>query len=325
MDNKRFKDWYSAASQSIYNHANREKLIFVNWGYSSYERLSFLPETLGFANRFVENDLFGFGRDQERPIVGYVVDRQRPYFDGRGPTDLEQNLNDYVSGSWKSDPDAVAFLDAMRAAKMHKFSQFSDTADELVVAQEDLVIFGQVEGDAAWVMNATSVSTNVELVAKAIDTVSGCRNIYYKPHPKHRTWPKDQLEITSRFPQVRQVDPKVSFKSMLVNRPSVFVNTSGTGLDAGLAGCRVYVAGLAFYAGWAATTDVGPVTSRRTNKLTFEDIVVVICSQYSRYFFREDHRRATLADLTADIKRGEAKRQQGSGEQAISPSTPSAG
>lgn len=298
---------YSKYATEIYRHADRKRLVFVNWGYSAYDRLGFYPEDLGFDNRYIENDLFGFGRDQNRPVVGYLIDRQRPYFDGRGPTDMEQMLNAYESGAWKSDPAALTFLETLRAAKMHKYSQFSAGAESLSVNHDDLLIFGQVERDAAWVKNLSSVKTNVELIAKAIESVPGVRNIYFKAHPKHKPWPQDQVEIARLFPQITQIDPAVSFKSLLVNQPSVFVNTSGTGLDAGLAGCKVYSAGLAFYSGWGATVDVGPVTDRRKNRLTFEDIVIVICTQYSRYFFRENFASASIVDLISEMQRALVK------------------
>lgn len=298
-----FRTIHDMVSRSIYRKANRDTVIFVSWGYSSPKRLGFVPQDLGFQNLYLENDLFGFGREQNRDIVGYMMDKQRPHFDGRGQTDLEDLLNAYPSGAWQADPDSVAFIAALRGSKMHKYSQYSADSDTLVVNAEDLVIFGQVEGDAAWVLNESSVKTNVELVGKALDSVPNAKTVYFKPHPKHKTWPKDQVAVARLYPQVRQVDPAVSFKSMLVNKPSVFVNTSGTGLDAGLAGCRVYTAGLAFYAGWGTTVDVGPTTPRRKNRLTFEDIVIVLCTQYSHYFFRDGSGTATLADITQEILR----------------------
>lgn len=292
---------YSAVTKSLYRHASRENLIFVNWGYSAYDRVGFVPEDLGFTSYFVENDLFGFGRDQGRPVIGYLIDSQRPYFDGRGPSDLEGLLNAYKSGAWKTDPDAVALLDGLRSSPMHKYSQFSASSDHLGIGPEDLVVFGQVESDAAWVKNLSSVRTNVEIVERAVAVAGPGRRVLYKAHPKHKTWKADEKAIAERFPQVIQVDPKVSFKSMLVNKPRVMVNTSGTGLDAGLAGCEVMTVGLAFYAGWGATRDLGPVTDRRHNKLTFEDIVIVIVSQYSRYFRRETLETIGLKEIAAEI------------------------
>ena len=115
---KRIRDAYGVVVRWIYSKANHENLVFVNWGYSSFRRLGFVPEGDGFRNIFLENDLFGFGRDQDRPVVGYVYDTMRPNFDGRGPSDLERFFNDYKSGAWKSDPLIVAFVDAMRATKL---------------------------------------------------------------------------------------------------------------------------------------------------------------------------------------------------------------
>lgn len=295
------RDAYARVTRAMYGHASRENLIFVNWGYSAMDRLGFMPEELGFTCHYVENDLFGFGRDQGRPVIGYLIDGQRPYFDGRGPSDLERLLNAYQSGAWKSDPDAVALLDGLRSSPMHKYSQFSASADDLAIGPEDLVVFGQVESDAAWVKNLSSVRTNVEIVERAVAVAGAGGRVLYKPHPKHKTWKADQKVIAERFAQVIQVDPKVSFKSMLVKKPRVLVNTSGTGLDAGLAGCEVMTVGLAFYAGWGATRDLGPVTERRHNTLTFEDIVIVIVSQYSRYFRRETLETIGLKEIAAQI------------------------
>lgn len=296
-----FRTIHDMISRYIYRKVSRETVIFVNWGYSSSKALGFAPADLGFKDVYLESDLFGFGRDQNRAIVGYLMDKQRPHFDGRGPSDLEDLLNAYSSGDWQTDPDAAAFIVALRKAKMHKYSQFSAEFGELEVHEDDLVIFGQVESDAAWVFSESAIKTNVQLIGKALQSVPEAKTVYFKPHPRHKTWPQDRIEIAQLYPQVRQVDPGVSFKSMLVNKPSVFVNTSGTGLDAGLAGCQVYTAGLAFYSGWGATIDVGPTTPRRRNVLTFEDIVIVICTKYSNYFYREGGRSATLADITQDI------------------------
>lgn len=301
LGSDRLRAAYTRVSRKMYGHASRENLIFVNWGYSALDRVGFMPEELGFTSYYVENDLFGFGRDQGRPVIGYLIDSQRPYFDGRGPSDLEGLLNAYQSGAWKSDPDAVALLDGLRSSPMHKYSQYSASADELGIGPEDLVVFGQVESDAAWVKNLSSVRTNVEIVERAVAVAGPGGRVLYKAHPKHKTWKADEKLIAERFPQVVQVDPKVSFKSMLVKKPRVMVNTSGTGLDAGLAGCEVMTVGLAFYAGWGATRDLGPVTERRHNRLTFEDIVIVIISQYGRYFRRETLETIGLKEIAAEI------------------------
>ncbi|QLQ20317.1 MAG: hypothetical protein HZT43_19535 [Exiguobacterium profundum] len=71
--------------------------------------------------------------------------------------------------------------------------------------------------------------------------------------------------------------------------------------------------GLAFYAYWGATRDLGPVTERRHNRLTFEDIVIVIISQYGRYFRRETLETIGLKEIAAEIVKPRAEGPPGGG------------
>jgi len=300
------KQWYAGVLISLYKVfyrlCPRDKVIFIQCGYSSHERLGFDPVEMGFKTQFIENDLIGFGVRENRSIIGYLYDTKAPYYDGRTATDLEQMLNDYVSGSWRNDAAEVEFVNTFKHSTMHKYSKFNAVAD-MELNSSDVLIMGQVTGDASWLQSSCSVEDNVDLVRRAVEDFPDARAIYYKAHPRNSLTPKELKVIAERFPQVKFVDPKLNFKTLIKMTPRVVVNTSGTGLDAGLAGCEVHAYGTSFYAGWGATVDHHTVPARRQTKLTFEDIFVVTNLYYTRHFKRHDNSAVQTSEIVAEITR----------------------
>ena len=299
------KEWYAGALiytyKILYRLCPRDRVVFVCSGYSYLRRLGFNPASLGFKTCFIENDLIGFGVRENRGVVGYLYDTQAPYYDGRTATDLEDLLNNYQSGSWQRDPIAVALLENFKHSNMHKYRKFSAVA-EVPLNREDVLVMGQVTGDASWLQSSCSVTDNLDLVRRAVEDFADARAIYFKAHPRNRLNRKELKRIAERFPKVKFIDPKLNFKTLVKMHPRVVVNTSGTGLDAGLAGCEVHAYGTSFYAGWGAAVDHHSVPRRRANRLTFEDIFIVTNLHYTRHFKRADFSPAQASDVLEEMQ-----------------------
>jgi capsular polysaccharide export protein len=210
-------------------------------------------------------------------------------------------LNAYPSGAWQSNAGESALIEAFRRSSMHKYSKFN-SATALELSQEDVLIMGQVTGDASWAESSCAVVDNIDLVRHAVADLPDARGVYYKPHPRNRRNRQELAEIEHLFKNVQIVDSKVNFKTLIAMRPTVVVNTSGTGLDAGLAGCEVHAYGCSFYAGWGATIDHHTMPQRRSNGLTFEDIFVVTNLHYSRHYHRHTGEKASAVDLVNEIR-----------------------
>lgn len=293
---------------SLWNTSNKASLFFVQWGYSASCFLGFRPEEKGFKSVYLENDLIGFGSAQGRGIVGYVCDGKAPYFDGRKPTDLESLLNVYASGAWKLNKDESEFIYLIKQTALHKYSNYSGDTD-LVLTEDDVLIFGQVANDAAWRQSDCAVLDNVDLVRAAVSLFPDASNIYYKAHPRWSGIETDRAQIKELYPNVIHLDERLNFKKLVQMRPRVVVNTSGTGLDAGVSGCEVHCFGVSFYSGWGATIDHHPMPhARRQNNLTFEDILIVTSLHYTKHFHRDTLKDATTDDILNELRMGSVSR-----------------
>lgn len=298
---------FSALARMIYGFDNRNTLIFVNWGYSDKQRFGFQHQELGYPVRYLEDGMIGFGISSGFPIIGYLCDTKRPYFDGRGPTDLEATLGAMTAGQWRDDPDIVEFLETWRDSSLQKYPEYDADFGEPLTAG-DVVVVGQVPGDAAWGETLSAVRDNAALVQAAVDLFGLDRRIFYKPHPRNPDIARERQVIAQATPDVIEIGPEVSLKQVFRARPGVVVNTSGAGLDAGMAGCEVHAFGVSFYAGWGATIDHCPAMPRRQNMLTFEDIFVATHVYYTRYFDRQSLRDVPISEVTRLIRSIDAAR-----------------
>lgn len=284
----------------VENVANKSRLVLVIWGYADRRRMDLDCRSLGCEARYLEAGLFGFGEEQKHDLVSYVCDAQSPYFDGRAPTDLEDLLNNVEPGAWRNDPELVALHGALVASDRQKYPDMA--SNEVVdLGADDLLIVGQVAGDAAWRETVTTVSNNVDLVLKARADYGAGRVCYYKPHPYNGSNKRDIEAIRRAAPDVIVIQNKVRMRALLANRPLVAVNTSGAGAEALLSGCRVACYGASCYAGWGATEDKFPQIERRSTRLSAEDVFLAIYLKYCRYFRRDTLKTATAADLVAAL------------------------
>ncbi|QDL94232.1 hypothetical protein FDP22_20545 (plasmid) [Paroceanicella profunda] len=260
-----------------------ERLRLYCWGYADIEILGSDLSAPGRPVYRLETGLLGHGAAQGDAVVSYVLDTRAPYFDGRRPTDLEELLEAYPSGDWRRLPDTRRFVEEARESRFQKYAGIDAALDAPVTAQ-DTVVVGQVSGDMALQATTLAVPDNVSLVARAVAEAQGT-GIWYKAHPFNRANAAECAEIARRFPEVRMLGAGVSFAQVAHLRPTVYVLTSGAGLEAALRGCRVVCFGAAYYAGWGATEDRVSLPRRR-NRLTAEDIFFVTMHEYARYFSR---------------------------------------
>lgn len=298
---KAIKPLFSFLARQIYSLGNRKKLHFVHWGYSDKQRFGFSFSELGYRTSYVENTLLGFAENGAYDVIGYLIDSRAPYFDGRVDTDLERLLNNKARGITKSREDLKDLVSAARASSLQKFPEYNKEND-YPFRQDDVVVVGQVPGDAAWTETDCVVVDNIDLIRAAQSHLKPQSKLYYKAHPRNHLKEKEDKAICELFPDIIQIPPEVSLKSVFRSRPKVVVNTSGAGLDAGLAGCEVHAYGVSFYAGWGATIDHFPKVERRKAKLSFEEIFAVTLGIYTKYFCRHSEVDVPVKEITAIIR-----------------------
>jgi capsular polysaccharide export protein len=256
-------------------------LPFYVWGYADKQFFGF-----DFSERVptfrLEAALFGVGAKYRENAFSYVVDSRAPYFDGRTATDLETILLETQGGAWEREARTRELIQEIIASKFQKYPEI-DGQLAVDVKEQDIVVVGQVEGDAAWLETDTLVKDNLDLVRSARQRFPAAR-IFFKPHPFSRTKERDIALIQSEG-LAEIITARTSFAQVAARRPSIVVNTSGAGLEAALRGCRVYTYGTSYYSHWGFTDD-RTQCPRRTNRLSAEDVFYVLLKHYCKYGLR---------------------------------------
>ena len=241
----------------------------------------------------------GFLRSKRRNAsrtapLSLALDRQRPYFDSRGPSDLEDLLR-----TTHFDDDllrrARQAIDVILATGLTKYNGGGGIAAQPDVAQasQRVLVVGQVEQDASIRYGLARPMTNNDLVRIAAAENPG-KHIIYRPHPdvlsKVRARGSDPAEVADIC------DLDVSTKSLpqvLASVGHVYTMTSLVGFEAMLRGLPVTVLGAPFYSGWGLSDD-RQETGRRGRKLSIEELFLGCYILYPLYFDPRDGTRWTI-------------------------------
>ncbi|WP_114010794.1 hypothetical protein [Cohaesibacter intestini] len=224
-------------------------------------------------------------------LFSYVSDAKGIYYDGRTQTELEEMLNALSPNFWRNDEFTKRFVMKQKEVGIQKYPEV-DGVFELDPEEEAVLITGQVSGDASTVHTLTLAKSNYEL-AQLARKMFPEQPLYYKPHPYERG--KDETRKILKDFKVSLVPAAASFEQAAKRFRSVFVNTSGAGLEAAMLGCTVYTAGVSFFSHWGFTKDCFKPVERRHNKLSPEDVYGAFICCYAKYVkFDEKSKKVTL-------------------------------
>ncbi|MGC1954978.1 MAG: capsular polysaccharide biosynthesis protein, partial [Gammaproteobacteria bacterium] len=136
--------------------------------------------------------------------------------------------------------------------------------------------------------------------------------LIYKPHPDLLSGNREgKLDLDLLRTLCDQVVLDHSIADCLAVADEVHTITSLVGFEALLRGIRVVTYGLPFYAGWGLTEDRVPI-SRRTRRLTLDELVAGVLIRYPRYLNRRTGAFTSAEAVAAELG-AERLRQQGTG------------
>lgn len=230
----------------------------------------------------IERSIFGpTASKPQKEMFAYLFDKTGLYFDGRTPSDLERILNQCTPGSWQEAPIRQSALESLRASGFQKYNHLTATASKDIKPPEKAVLLvGQVSGDAATLETASLSRDNYSTARLARETFPN-HPIYYKPHPFENS-PEECSRILTDF-SIQLIDSQLSFQCACQAFETVFLNTSGGGLEAALLGCQVYTCGVAFYSHYGFTQDLHPAVTQRQANLSPEDVYLSFLFDYAKY------------------------------------------
>lgn len=221
----------------------------------------------------------GLGSDCVPPL-SLVVDRFGAHFDPTQSSELEDILQNTIFAP-KQLQRACKLRELIVASGVSKYAVGSSALERRAPNRRHILVPGQVEDDRA--VTSGPLASNKELLRR-VRSAEPEAYLIYKPHPDveagHRVGAvPDELGLEFVDEIVR--DTGISALIDLVDE--VHVNSSLAGFEALLRAKPVTVHGVPFYAGWGLTKDLGPVPSRRTRKLTLDELVAAVLLEYPRY------------------------------------------
>ncbi|MBO3758407.1 capsular polysaccharide biosynthesis protein [Ciceribacter sp. L1K22] len=283
-----------------------EAEIFV-WGQNSPPSLDAFLEATGLPCYFIEDGfLRSFRPNASRtPPLSLALDRQRPYFDSRGPCDLESLLETH---EFTQDPNllkrARQGIDLIVGGGISKYNSVSTRSLNDILGEKDrrrILVLGQVEDDASIRFGCARTCTNNDLVRLAAEENPDAQ-IIYKPHPDVlnglREAQSDPADVEDISVVIRENIPlSRSFDTI----DKAYTITSLAGFEALMRGIPLTVVGCPFYAGWGLTDDRQP-NPRRTRKRSIEEVFAAAYILYPAYFDPHTGQRITFEQAVDWIK-----------------------
>ena len=159
-----------------------------------------------------------------------------------------------------------------------------------------ILVLGQVEDDRSITVNENALSTNRQLIERALgDHPDG--TIYFKQHPDcigdggRPGW----VDI-AEFPRVQEIAASMELAAALSAVDIVYTISSLGGFEALLRGRTALTFGSPFYAGWGLTSDHVSFP-RRKRRLNILELFYISYLVYPTYFDPKTGRRLTFEDV----------------------------
>ncbi|MBF7069476.1 capsular polysaccharide biosynthesis protein [Campylobacter volucris] len=270
----------------IANYKINENDKFFIWGkrFEKKDLKSYLyNKNIKNDNIFLVEDGFlrsvFLGSDLTRPF-SLVVDSKGLYIDPNQESDLEYILQNYEFDE-NLKQRAKNLINTIIANKFSKYNGLKHEDLKFNTNKKIILIPAQVEDDASMILGGASFDT-LKLLQVVRENNKNAF-IVFKPHPDvlsgNRKGLKDKNIILKYCDEIIE---NVSIDSAINASDEVHTITSTSGFDALLRGKKVFTYGKPFYANWGLTNDMHNI-SRRTKKLSLEELVAGVLILYPRY------------------------------------------
>ncbi|WP_424970980.1 capsular polysaccharide biosynthesis protein [Dinoroseobacter sp. S76] len=203
------------------------------------------------------------------PRHGITLDRQRPYYDASGPSDLETLL---ATHALEDSARGEAIIAALKDAGLSKYNAV--TAPQTAFAPGYVLVVDQLRDDASIRYGGADAARFETMLAAARAEHPG-REILIKGHPAASGDRAGHLGPDDCGP--------CAVWPLLADASSVYTVSSQLGFEAILAGHRPQVFGQPFYAGWGLSDDRAPLP-RRQRRLSAPQLALGALALYPVWY-----------------------------------------
>ncbi|WP_439605186.1 capsular polysaccharide export protein, LipB/KpsS family [Shinella sp.] len=286
--------------------ATRGAEVFI-WGHNLPANLETFVRDRGIPCLFIEDGFLRSNRPNaaRTPPLSLSFDSRRPYFDSRGPSDLEVMLETH---DFSGDPDllerARAGIRLIVEGGLSKYNMVSSLSLADLLGEKTkprVLVIGQVEDDASILYGCDRKFGNNDLVRLAA-AENPDAEILYKPHPDILNGVRDAQSDPQEVAHLcRILREKIPLARSFETIDKAYAITSLGGFEALLRGIPLTVLGCPFYAGWGLTDDRQP-NPRRTRRRTVEEVFAAAYLRYPTYFEPVTGARSTFEQAVEWLK-----------------------
>jgi capsule polysaccharide export protein KpsC/LpsZ len=286
--------------------ATRGAEVFI-WGHNLPANLETFVRERSIPCFFIEDGFLRSNRPNaaRTPPLSLSLDSRRPYFDSRGPSDLEVMLETH---DFSGDPDllerAREGIRLIVEGGLSKYNMVSSLSLADLLGEKTkprVLVIGQVEDDASILYGCDRKFGNNDLVRLAAAENPGAE-ILYKPHPDILNGVRDAQSDPQEVAHLcRILREKIPLARSFETIDKAYAITSLGGFEALLRGIPLTVLGCPFYAGWGLTDDRQP-NPRRTRRRTVEEVFAAAYLRYPTYFEPVTGARSTFEQAVEWLK-----------------------
>ena len=303
---KNSKNFLSIKKLSFFSCKKKKDTVFYGWGRKkSGLKAMALAKKHKTSYRLLEDGFIrsiGLGVNGS-PSFSLVEDDRGIYYDATTPSKLENILNTY---DFKSDTALMETTkEAMKLIREYHISKYNHAPD--IAADffkddtgEKVLVIAQTEGDASLKYGLGTFFSTQKMIEDAI-AENPHATVYIKIHPDVLSGKKDSDIKVAEIPnECKLLDEDINPISLLKHFDKVYTKTSGMGMEALILGLDVVCYGMPYYAGWRVTAD-RQVCSRRTRKLTIEEVFAGAYILYTQYYNPYRDRSSDILDTIREI------------------------
>ncbi len=250
--------------------------LFV-WGRKSEPNR---PDLVRVEDGFIRSK--GLGAAFNFPY-SWVLDSCGIYFDAAAPSDLETLLNaGFNAADLTEARELITVLREKRLTKYNLTGQQVSLDLQLVNGRKVILVPGQVEADASIAFGSPVVKSNIDLLHH-VRAAEPNAYLIFKAHPDLVAGARHGKVLPAGFTDACDLAvTEGNVLDWLDVCNEVHTMTSTVGFEALIREKPVVTYGMPFYAAWGLTTD-RLECSRRTRKLTLEELVCGALMKYPRY------------------------------------------
>lgn len=218
-----------------------------------------------------------FGISNNKPF-SLCFDSRGAYYNSQDVSEFEEKANKYEiteeqTAKIEKYYQTIVNFENFFEKKKSNFSYPPKT-------KERILVIGQNDNDVLLKYSSSKITNNVDLL-KFVREKNPNSEIIFKIDKNSKKLENENSIIPSLCDLF--VNDNVSNEDLFTSIDKVYTISSNLGFDALVKNIPVYTLGLPFYAGWGLTFDKEK-TTRRTKKLTLNELISLVCFDYFLYY-----------------------------------------